>query len=359
MLIEGGPQNLGSLEDADPAEMLAMLARLLLIAAPVLTAFWFAPLLVAWDGVPALKSVFFSFVASLRNWRAFAAYGLAVAMVGVVIPGLILLVAGSLSPTLLNIFSVALRMLLVFVMAPVLMASVYLSYRDVFHGVDSRSRGPATPPMPEAAIGMLGGTFDPVHSAHLALARTARDTLALEKVLWIPAGQPRHRQPPLAPGANRLAMVQLAIAGDPGFEVDATEVRSAAPSYTVPTLERLRQNYGARRPLVLLLGADAFLGLPSWHRWRELFGLAHLAIATRPGFALDPAAMSAELADAFQSRQNTRIAGPGGTIQPFNLVAGTVSATDTRAMIKAGRDPGDWLPPGILDYIRAHHLYST
>jgi nicotinate-nucleotide adenylyltransferase len=212
--------------------------------------------------------------------------------------------------------------------------------------------------MPEAAIGILGGTFDPVHSAHLALARAARDTLSLEKVLWIPAGQPRHRDAPLAPAADRLAMVKLAIAGNSAFEVDATEVQSDAPSYTVPTLQRLRQSLGATRPLVLLLGADAFLGLPSWHRWHELFGLAHLAVATRPGFALDPAAMSAELADEFR-RRNGAITGPAGAIRTFSLVAGTVSATATRTMIKAGRDPGDWLPPGILDYIRTHHLYGT
>jgi hypothetical protein len=146
VLIEGGPQSLKSMEDADPAELLAMLARLLVVAAPVLMAFWFAPLLAAWDGVPALKSVFFSFVASLRNWRAFTVYSLAIAAVGIVIPGLILLVAGTISPTLLNIFSVALRMLLVFVLAPVLMASVYLSYRDVFHGAEA-----GTPPVPAAA----------------------------------------------------------------------------------------------------------------------------------------------------------------------------------------------------------------
>lgn len=132
MLIEGGPQSLGKLEDADPGAMLAMLGRLLIVAAPVLMAFWFAPLLVAWNGVPALKSVFFSFVAVIRNWQAFAVYVLAVATVGIVIPGLILLVAGLISPVLLNILSVALRMVLVFIMAPVLMASVYLSYRDVF-----------------------------------------------------------------------------------------------------------------------------------------------------------------------------------------------------------------------------------
>ncbi|MDP2795557.1 MAG: nicotinate-nucleotide adenylyltransferase [Sulfurisoma sp.] len=213
--------------------------------------------------------------------------------------------------------------------------------------------------MPEAPLGVLGGTFDPVHSAHLALAQTARAQLALEKILWIPAGQPRHRDAPLAPGADRLAMVELAIAGHPAFELDATEVRSDTPSYTVPTLARLRQSLGATKPLVLLLGADAFLGLPLWHRWRELFGLAHLAVATRPGFALDPAAMAPELADEFRHRQNGAITAPAGALRAFTLVAGTVSATATRSMIKAGQDPGGWLPPGILDYIRNHHLYGT
>lgn len=213
--------------------------------------------------------------------------------------------------------------------------------------------------MTEAAIGILGGTFDPVHSAHLALAETAHRTLGLEKVLWIPAGQPRHRDTPLAPGADRLAMARLAIAGMPAFEIDASEVLSEAPSYTVPTLERLRTRFGAARPLVLLLGADAFLGLPTWYRWRDLFGLAHLAVATRPGFALDTTAMTEELAAEFDSRRHATIIGPAGTIRTFSLVAGTVSATETRTMLAAGQDPGDWLPPGILDYIRTHHLYGT
>jgi hypothetical protein len=148
MLIEGGPQSLGRLEDAEPAEMLAMLGRLLIIAAPVLLAFWFAPLLVAWNGVPALKSVFFSFVAGIRNWRAFAVYALAVTAIGIALPGLVLLLAGSISPILLKVFSVALRMVLVFVLAPVLMASVYLSYRDVF-GTAGEPAG-ETPPESDA-----------------------------------------------------------------------------------------------------------------------------------------------------------------------------------------------------------------
>ena len=213
--------------------------------------------------------------------------------------------------------------------------------------------------MSVAPIGILGGTFDPVHSAHLALAATARQRFALDRVLWIPAGQPRHRATPLAPAADRLAMVEIAIAGHPGFELDASEARSDAPSYTVPTLLRLRERFGATQPLVLLVGADAFLGLPSWHRWQEIFGLAPLAVATRPGYALDAAAMAPELAGEFLQRLRGSLAAAAGAIIPFTLVAGTVSGTETRAMIKAGRDPGDWLPPGILDYIRTHHLYGS
>lgn len=238
--------------------------------------------------------------------------------------------------------------------------------------------------MPDGAIGILGGTFDPVHSAHLALAENARQKLRLERVLWVPAGQPWHRHPPLAGAAHRLAMVQLAIAGRAGFEVDDSEIDAAAPGYTVETLTRLRKQYGDARPLVLLLGADAFLGLATWHRWRDLFALAHIAVATRPGFDLAPAAMPAELAEQFRQRlrgqpqyvgaaaaSQSRLAplrgegGPGGVgenvaghIMTFPLSAGTVSGTATRALLAAGKDPGDWLPPAVLGYIRTHHLYG-
>lgn len=217
--------------------------------------------------------------------------------------------------------------------------------------------------MPDAPIGVLGGTFDPVHGAHLALAATAAAKLRLGKVIWVPAGQPWHRRPPAAGAADRLAMVRLALADRPAFEVDDTEVRSDAPGYTVLTLERLRAVHGAGQPLVLLLGADAFLGLPSWHRWQDLFRLAHIAVATRPGFALEPAAMAPELAAEFARRGRNQFAAlasaPAGCVMAFELVAGTVSGTETRAMLARGEDPGDWLPPGILDYIRTHHLYGT
>ena len=139
MLIEGGPKSMPTLDQVDPGEMLGMLARLLLIASPVIMAFWFAPLLTGWAGVAPLKSVFFSLVASWRNWRAFTVYGLAMAVVCAGIPGLILIGAGLVSQTALDILLVALRMLLIFVAAPVLMASVYLSYRDVFGSIDEHA----------------------------------------------------------------------------------------------------------------------------------------------------------------------------------------------------------------------------
>ena len=129
----GDPINISDGIDPDEAMALAGdLAVILLLASPLLMAFWFAPLLTAWNGVSAGKSLFFSFIASWRNWRAFTIYGLALALVGAVLPGLILIIAGMISPTLLAILSVALRMLLIFVLAPTMVASVYLSYRDVF-----------------------------------------------------------------------------------------------------------------------------------------------------------------------------------------------------------------------------------
>jgi hypothetical protein len=135
MLVEGGHVPLiGADRDIDEAAVLGAMARLMIVALPAVTAFWFAPLLTAWDDVTPLKSVFFSFVASWRNWRAFAVYGLSVGAIAIALPGLLLITAGALSATVVNVFSMALKMVLVFVMAPIMMASVYVSYQDVFHG---------------------------------------------------------------------------------------------------------------------------------------------------------------------------------------------------------------------------------
>jgi len=221
--------------------------------------------------------------------------------------------------------------------------------------------------MPDAAstarhapLGVLGGTFDPVHNAHLALARAARARFGLGGVRWIPAGQPPHRAAPHAAPAHRLAMVQAAIAGEAAFELDGSEVARTEPSYTVHTLHRLRAELGEGRPLVLLMGADAFLGLPGWHRWREIFDLAHLAVATRPGFPLD--VLDPPLGDILAARRLAGVdfSGAAGAIATFELIAGTVSATEVRTLLAAGA-PRErllaLLPAPVLDYIRRRRLY--
>lgn len=220
--------------------------------------------------------------------------------------------------------------------------------------------------MPEAStgpIGILGGTFDPVHYGHLRLAEQAREQLGLATVRWIPAGQPPHRGTPRSTPEQRLEMTALAIAGNPAFTLDAGEALASAPSYSVTTLTRLRAELGAARPLVLLLGSDAFLGLTGWHRWRELFELAHIAVATRPGSALTADALPPALAAEFAARR-CRHAGeigarPAGGILPFPITALDISATLLRATLAEGHSARYLLPDPVLDYIFRHRLYST
>lgn len=217
-------------------------------------------------------------------------------------------------------------------------------------------------------LGLFGGTFDPVHFGHLRLAEEARETLGLGQVLWIPAGRPPLREAPRTPAADRVAMVRLAIAGNPAFALDTAEAEAAAdaPSYTVDTLERLRALHGPQRPLVLLLGADAFARLEGWHRWRELFGLAHLAVATRPGHAIKVGAGDAALNDALSGEFAARLGTPAdlataaaGRIVPFEMRALDISATVLRGYLAAGLSPRYLAPDAVLDYISRHHLYHA
>jgi nicotinate-nucleotide adenylyltransferase len=137
----------------------------------------------------------------------------------------------------------------------------------------------------------------------LRLAEEAIGHLGLGGVRWIPAGQPPHRGTPQVTACQRLEMVLRSTAGNARFSVDASEVEAAAPSFTVHTLERLRAELGTEQSLVLLVGADAFGGLPTWHRWRELFALAHIAVSHRPGFPVEMASLPPELAGEFASRR--------------------------------------------------------
>ena len=212
-------------------------------------------------------------------------------------------------------------------------------------------------------IGILGGTFDPVHYGHLRLAEEARIALGLDHVAWIPAGKPPHRKEPRVAAPHRLAMVRLAIAGNPGFVADDGEALCEAPAYTVTTLERLRAQCGARRPLVLLLGADAFDGLATWHRWHELFALAHLAVATRPGYGLEAEQLAPPLAAEFSARVQRSVAAlgqaPAGAIVPFAITALDISGTRIRGDLAASGSARYLLPDPVLDYIAEHRLYQN
>ncbi|MCK6394924.1 nicotinate-nucleotide adenylyltransferase [Zoogloea sp.] len=211
------------------------------------------------------------------------------------------------------------------------------------------------------ALGIFGGTFDPIHYGHLRLAEAAREALGLESVRLIPAGQPPHRATPGASGAHRLAMARLAAADNPAFEVDPAEVEAAQASFTILTLERLRATLGAERPLVLLLGVDAFLGLPGWQRWTELFDFAHLAVANRPGYSLDESRLPDALARHVEQRRANPEAlaeAPAGRLVSFSMTPLAISATDIRSRAASGQSLRYLLPPPVLDYISRHQLYS-
>jgi nicotinate-nucleotide adenylyltransferase len=219
-----------------------------------------------------------------------------------------------------------------------------------------------------APLGILGGTFDPIHIAHLRLAQEALEACALGSVRFVPAGQPSHRDQPRAAAKHRLAMARLALEGCPRFELDDAEVLNNAPSYTVPTLERLRKVFGAERPLVLLLGMDAFLGLESWHRWRELFNLAHIVVATRPGNVMDftkldvpvgtsTSALGGEVQSRYTPAPEVLSASAAGRISQFGMTSLDISATAIRAGLATGKSPRFLVPSGVLDYIEDNRLY--
>ncbi len=203
-------------------------------------------------------------------------------------------------------------------------------------------------------LAILGGTFDPVHIGHLSVAWEASELLDAE-VQLVPASVPPHRPPPIASVEQRVAMLGVALAGQDRLGLDLREQERAGPSYTVDTLAELRAEHGAR-PLVLLMGADAFAGLTSWHRWERLFELAHLGVFARPGLQSTwPAELDAAVSGRLAETGGNWREQPGGRVLQLEVTPLEISATRIRQLLASGRSPRYLLPdrmfdvPGLLD----------
>lgn len=189
-------------------------------------------------------------------------------------------------------------------------------------------------------IGLLGGSFDPPHNAHLALARAALEQLALDQLRWVPAGMPWQKQRQLASAADRRAMVALAITGEPRFALEDGELRRHGPSYTVDTVVELQADEHA--DWFLVIGQDQYANLHTWHRWHDLIGRVTLAVASRGG--TPPTASDA-------------LAAVPHRVAALDLPRLDISASEIRCCIAAGREYAHMVPADVARYIEQHHLY--
>ncbi|BDX19166.1 nicotinate-nucleotide adenylyltransferase [Halopseudomonas aestusnigri] len=203
-------------------------------------------------------------------------------------------------------------------------------------------------------VGLLGGTFDPVHFGHLRSAVEVCEQLQLDELRLIPSARPPHRGMPGATAAQRLRMVELALGQGGGLQVDDRELQRERPSYTVETLESLRQELGSDVALFMVLGWDAFCGLPSWHRWESLLELANLVVLQRPDYDLEVPEVLKDLLAARSADQPER---SHGQIICLSQTPLAISATHIRTLVGSGASPRFLLPDAVLDYIENEGLY--
>ncbi len=208
-----------------------------------------------------------------------------------------------------------------------------------------------------APVGVFGGTFDPVHNGHLRAALEVLDSCGLAAMRLVPSGQPPHRNRPVAGPEERLRLLRVATAGEPRFAVDESELRRAGPSYTIDTLAVLRTALHPQ-PLCLVLGADAFLGLPDWHRWRELPDLAHLVVMHRPGA---PLRAEGELAQLLAARHSDDVGDlrrrSAGVVRLQPVTQLDISSTAIRTLVRDGRDPRYLVPDAVRDLLVSSSSY--
>lgn len=204
----------------------------------------------------------------------------------------------------------------------------------------------------------MGGTFDPVHLGHLRTALEIQVGAGLQSVHFLPAAVPPHREPAIAPAELRLRMLEAALAGQKGFVPDDRELRRAGPSYTVDTLSSLRTER-PEQPLCLILGTDAFLGLPSWHEWQRLLTLAHIIVARRPGWEVPHGGVMGGLLDERRVRDAAALSeSTCGCVLVQTVTQLEISASAIRELVARGGDPRFLVPDAVRQIILASGCYA-
>lgn len=209
-----------------------------------------------------------------------------------------------------------------------------------------------------SVVGLFGGSFDPVHSGHIALAKSAQVALKLTHMRLLPSGNSWQKPDQKTAGAHRLAMLKLAVANEPGWLVDDQEITRGGNTYTVETLQALRQELGDQVSLVLIMGSDQLHNLATWHRYEEILTLAHIAVTQREQIRLQnfDAVIEKLLTD---HGTDALPPAPAGSIVFFRMPAVPVSSTALRAALKGNEPVQGLLAPAVLDYIHEHQLYQS
>lgn len=212
-------------------------------------------------------------------------------------------------------------------------------------------------------VALLGGSFDPVHNGHVALAALFAQLLQPDQLRIVPAGNPWQKKGLNATAEQRVAMLELAFAGAGlAVTIDRQEIERTTPTYTIDTLRHVRAEVGPAASVVFLMGADQLQQLDSWREWRALFDVAHIGVAARPGFSLDEAALPAAVRQELRQRRAEPAqlrTTPAGLAHLAHALDEDISATDIRASLQRGADANSRLAPVVLDYIQQHNLYTT
>ena len=210
-------------------------------------------------------------------------------------------------------------------------------------------------------IGLLGGTFNPIHNGHLRLAQELADKLNFSEVRFIPSANPPHKTAPKISAQRRAAMVQLAITDNHLFKLDTRELDRAGASYTIDTLISLQEALGGNAPLCLIMGTDTFAKLNTWHRWQALLDYCHIILVQRPMGANQPKLaedLSVILHNHYTENISDLMTENAGYIHMQKITALDITSTNIRAQLEVGVSPRYLMPDNVIKYIKSHNLYA-